>query len=1264
MNLIKQYFSNFIVIINYLKSDLIKKQRTFRIGLISIYLVIFFLSILLYAISLFPNIFIRICEEQVGESDFIFLPLLLKSDMLEKKSNFEKKIFFKEEEKSDYLNLKLLDFDDVNKKLQNVSFLKGISPRWMLRGNATHKNVNKTNWAISNLIILDSDLENKMGMGRKLNLPSLFLNECYVSSSLLKSLKADLNSFNDSLISIDVKLSALLNALSNNEVNNLITNYKNQMQNQVNYYEERFKEDENDDFEEEEIKVDDDENEFNFEGGFLRNFINDKIIELNLDNIVINSEIIKNYLNTFFNIDEINIENIDNFTISGKLLRSDLLKNIPIIKEINDVVINGDPIKKYFSLVGLIFDYNKTGDFIYFTNNAKEIIKKFKNNLLNNFNFSLNLSEILNKFSDDELDNIFSFQINLTIVDKVKSDEGKWPSSSGNVVAIDSKFINNYLNVNMQRILNIIFNKMNNNNLFYQNLILSHSKNFISMFNINKYCLTINAIIQNKFELYKLSKNEMRRKISSLTEKIIKVLGVKYPIQITTPIFTVMEQLEMGKVFLDNIFLAIVFFLWMLCVLLIYSLMLGNVDERTYEFGMLRSLGFKKDNLIILIIIQGFLFAIPGIFLGLISAYCVNHFIAFLFNIYSGLLTPFFLTARIFWFGVFIGISIPLFSSYFPIKKTLNANLKETLTIFNKKIGDLIVEMVKLENLGISPSAFVVSLILIVMGFSTFYLAPLSFILMNPSLFVFIMIMILLTMLFGLIILVQIFVPDLELLILNIFFWFVRFDRNLHFIVVKNLEGHKRRNKKVSIMFMIALGSIIFSGCTLNLFIKFAQNLSKSAMGGDVMIWYLDSRKETLNEQLFENYLKETKEKFPNLISNYTFVSFPFSSLTGYATDFSSLNGFPSFPREIYAIDKNYLFSSYNELYQVSEYDKKLNFSFVNKKIDLVSMLYKNPFVQKILKKNSSINYPFDTKSINNENVKNLNNFQFNVICAEGIRNTLAVSTIHHGMLQIKANYLQKIPVKIVGMSKKFPGTLTYSSYNSLSFFSSLFTSFEQMKSFINIERKINFDLDKRLNNNNNLNVKTLDGIRKQGLYLKFNEKAPENLREMVFFEIKNLLENDNALSQILDDIIKTSEKIRKIMEIIFLILGLIALILSFFLIWTSFYSNIKENICEYGIMRSMGITIAQSTRIYLYEAASILLASIVAGTFIGIIISVSLILQFNMFIELPFEFNFPFRLYFILTGFGFFMGLLGSFYPIYEVNHMSLIKIMKGLSE
>ena len=68
-------------------------------------------------------------------------------------------------------------------------------------------------------------------------------------------------------------------------------------------------------------------------------------------------------------------------------------------------------------------------------------------------------------------------------------------------------------------------------------------------------------------------------------------------------------------------------FLWILSVLLVYSLMLGNVDERAYEFGMMRSLGFKKNNLIYLILLKGIFFAIPGIIFGLISSYIINIYI-------------------------------------------------------------------------------------------------------------------------------------------------------------------------------------------------------------------------------------------------------------------------------------------------------------------------------------------------------------------------------------------------------------------------------------------------------------------------------------------------------------------------------------------------------------------------------------------------------------------------------------------------------------
>ena len=86
---------------------------------------------------------------------------------------------------------------------------------------------------------------------------------------------------------------------------------------------------------------------------------------------------------------------------------------------------------------------------------------------------------------------------------------------------------------------------------------------------------------------------------------------------------------------------------------------------------MMRSLGFKKNNLISLIILQGFIFAIPGTLFGLTTSYIVNNFIAYLFNSYTALVMPFFLSDFNIIFGIAVGLSIPLISSYFPIKKSL-----------------------------------------------------------------------------------------------------------------------------------------------------------------------------------------------------------------------------------------------------------------------------------------------------------------------------------------------------------------------------------------------------------------------------------------------------------------------------------------------------------------------------------------------------------------------------------------------------------------
>jgi ABC-type antimicrobial peptide transport system permease subunit len=52
--------------------------------------------------------------------------------------------------------------------------------------------------------------------------------------------------------------------------------------------------------------------------------------------------------------------------------------------------------------------------------------------------------------------------------------------------------------------------------------------------------------------------------------------------------------------------------------------MLSDVDEKTYQYGMLRALGFRNKNLISLISMQSFSFSIPGLLGGLLVAYFLN----------------------------------------------------------------------------------------------------------------------------------------------------------------------------------------------------------------------------------------------------------------------------------------------------------------------------------------------------------------------------------------------------------------------------------------------------------------------------------------------------------------------------------------------------------------------------------------------------------------------------------------------------------------
>ena len=67
------------------------------------------------------------------------------------------------------------------------------------------------------------------------------------------------------------------------------------------------------------------------------------------------------------------------------------------------------------------------------------------------------------------------------------------------------------------------------------------------------------------------------------------------------------------------------------------------------------------------------------------------------------------------------------------------------------------------------------------------------------------------------------------------------------------------------------------------------------------------------------------------------------------------------------------------------------------------------------------------------------------------------------------------------------------------------------------------------------------------------------------------------------------------------IVIGVISLILAFFLLLISTTSNIKENVWEYGCLRAMGFTKGQGFRCFMYEQYIVILTSIILGLIVGV---------------------------------------------------------------
>eukprot|EP00826_Nyctotherus_ovalis_P039027 TRINITY_DN3712_c0_g1_i4.p1 TRINITY_DN3712_c0_g1~~TRINITY_DN3712_c0_g1_i4.p1 ORF type:complete len:585 (-),score=86.99 TRINITY_DN3712_c0_g1_i4:1329-3083(-) len=463
-----------------------------------------------------------------------------------------------------------------------------------------------------------------------------------------------------------------------------------------------------------------------------------------------------------------------------------------------------------------------------------------------------------------------------SIVDTVSGTKGKWSTAYGNVIMIDNAYIMKVFASSLRNNLKGLSSILTGSDLLL--LSLENTVEQMESINTNEYAMTSNIVLHDRPELYMRNNNRRKKDALEISRRIIDVIGVDEGAYVTLPLYQMLEEFATIQIMLEILFVAIMLLLLFLSIILIYSLMLTDVDERTFEFGMLRALGLKRILIVGIVLIQAFIFIIPGVLTALAISYLLNLVVYMVIFKYTNTFISFDLPWEAILLGVCIGTFLPILANTVPIQRALSKSLRDALNLYHHAISDIYISIVKLENMGTSLTQALIGLMLVICGIMAYYLVPYSLVFENIRLFFYVLILILLLMvlgnfcldIIGLIIIMQIIYPYLEKAIGYALTFVFHFDNNLSCAVQNNLKGHRSRNAKTAFMYTVAITFMVFAGVAFALVGNLLTSTIKSFLGADLIGEMLD-RNVPLNEVGIRQYLNEMKSK--GLVMDFTFVS-------------------------------------------------------------------------------------------------------------------------------------------------------------------------------------------------------------------------------------------------------------------------------------------------------------------------------------------------------------------------------------------------------
>ena len=326
----------------------------------------------------------------------------------------------------------------------------------------------------------------------------------------------------------------------------------------------------------------------------------------------------------------------------------------------------------------------------------------------------------------------------------------------------------------------------------------------------------------------------LQARLTGFTADFVYVTGFTEA-EATQPLLGALSGRQFVSLYLGLLLDILLFILFLLSTILIYSLLMINVNARTFELAVRRMLGTTRVGVVGMLVLHALAYSLPAWLLGLLVSQGISALLLGSLASTAGINTGGGLTGRAVGISTALALAIPLVGSIGPIRAALGTSIREALDQDRPKATAVEYKLQRSQDGRVSLPLVAFGLLMTVFGFCIYYLLPLALLSLNLSLFFNIFFWILVGLLLGLVLLALNFEVLLERGLAGLFLsWWE------HGAIVKlslaNLIAHRRRNRQTTIMYALSVAFIVFVTVAANQELQSATYAAQQEAGAPLTV--------------------------------------------------------------------------------------------------------------------------------------------------------------------------------------------------------------------------------------------------------------------------------------------------------------------------------------------------------------------------------------------------------------------------------------------